>query len=97
MSIAWTAETGPAGWLDLPDDPEAMLDEADRLGWGDGLPFIPPTRARIEWMLAASGIDPDHAAGVISPSGSQVTAAKVAANAVMAGCRPRSSPSSGRP
>lgn len=88
MSTVWTAETGEAGFVDLPDDPEAMLDEADRLGWGDGLPFIPPTRARIEWLLAAAGIDPDHTAGVISPSGSRVTAAKVAANAVMAGCKP---------
>jgi hypothetical protein len=88
VSTVWTAETGAAGWLDLPDDPEAMLDEADRLGWGDGLPFIPPTRARIEWLLAAAGIDPGLSAGVMSPSGSQVTAAKVAANAVMAGCRP---------
>jgi len=30
VSTVWTAETGAAGWLDLPDDPEAMLDEAGR-------------------------------------------------------------------
>jgi hypothetical protein len=88
VSSTWTAETGAAGFIELPDDAEAMLDEADRLGWGDGLPFVPPTRERIEWMLAASGMDPDYEAGRVSPSGSPLTAAKVAANAVMAGCRP---------
>ena len=88
VSSAWMAETGVAGWIDLPDDPEAMLDEAERLGWGDGLPFIPATRERIDRMLLLNDVDPEDALDVMSPSGSQVTAAKVAANAVMAGCRP---------
>ena len=48
MATEWTTDTGAVGWIDLPDDPEAMLDEAERLGWGDGLPFIPATRERIE-------------------------------------------------
>jgi hypothetical protein len=88
VTTAWTTETGVAGWIDLPDDPAAMLDEADRLGWGDGLPFIPPTRERVETMLEASGIDPEEELDAITPSASRVTGAKVAANAVMAGCLP---------
>jgi hypothetical protein len=84
----WTVETGVAGWVDLPEDPAAMLDEADRLGWGDGLPFIPATRERIETMLAACDLDPEQELDPITPSASRATAAKVAANAVMAGCRP---------
>ncbi|ODU04311.1 MAG: hypothetical protein ABS81_10995 [Pseudonocardia sp. SCN 72-86] len=64
-----------------------MLDEAERLGWGDGLPFIPPTRERIERMLEAACIDPEVRLPDITPSESPVTAAKIAANAVMAGCR----------
>jgi hypothetical protein len=65
-----------------------MLDEAERLGWGDGLPFIPPTEQRIRAMLDFSGIDPEEALPNMTPSDSPVSAAKIAANAVMAGCRP---------
>jgi hypothetical protein len=82
------AVAGPGEWVELPDDPEEMVAEAARLGWGDGLPFIPATAERIEAMLAGAGVDAGERLPVIQPSRAEITAADVAVNAVMAGCRP---------
>ena len=35
------------------DDPVAVLDLYESHGWGDGLPLVAPTRARVDDMLAA--------------------------------------------
>jgi hypothetical protein len=75
-------------WVDLPDDPQEMLLEATRLGWGDGLPFIPPTENRIEAMLAGISASADEVLPIIQPSQAAITIADIAVNAVMAGCRP---------
>ena len=57
-------------------------------GWTDGLPIIPPTVGRIDEMLGWSH-HPRHAAlGEVEPLRGLATVEKVAANAVMAGCRP---------
>lgn len=42
------------------DDPQELLAELERRGWGDGLPVIPPTLGRVDAMLGlvdASSID----------------------------------------
>ena len=40
--------------LDLVDaSPEALYDIFEERGWGDGLPLVPPTSARVDAMLAA--------------------------------------------
>ena len=75
-------------WVELPDDPEEMLLEANRRSWGDGLPFIPPTGKRIEAMLRGSAVDPEEPLPIIQPSRSAITATDIAVNAVMAGCQP---------
>ena len=54
--------------------------------WGDGLPLVPPTEARVAAML--DGRDGDEVLGVLPPRRSQVTMGAVAVNAVMAGCPP---------
>ena len=54
-------------WLDLPDDPGEMVLEAARLGWGDGLPFIPPTAERIDAMLAGPALTPGSGCRSSSP------------------------------
>ncbi len=64
------------------DDLEEMFDR----GWTDGLPVIPPTRERVDAMLG--GRDPEHDLGELAPAGSRVTLGRVAACAVLAGCRP---------
>ena len=55
-------------------------------GWSDGLPVVPPTRDRIDRMLAAHGVEPGREIGRVPERKRTVTAELVAANAVMAGC-----------
>jgi len=56
-------------------------------GWTDGLPVVPPTADRVEAMLTAAGLEPQHQLAFIENRQVSVTAEKVAVNAVMAGCR----------
>jgi hypothetical protein len=63
-----------------------------RRGWSDGLPFIPPTRSRVESMLAHGGHDPWRTIGIARPSGRDMTMWSIATNAVMAGCQPEHFP-----
>ncbi len=57
-------------------------------GVTDGLPVVPPTRERVQRMLAATGRGPDELLGEMPPNYGRATVEKVAINAVMAGCRP---------
>ena len=54
----------------------------------DGLPVYPPTREAVDALVAASGRDPSQLLGAIPPRGGAATVEVVAANAVMAGCKP---------
>ena len=77
-------------------DPEALalldgagydeLEEMFDRGWTDGLPVIPPTHSRVDAMLA--GRDPSELLGEMAPAMARVTLERVAACAVLAGCRP---------
>ena len=64
------------------DELEEMFDR----GWTDGLPVIPPTRERVDAMLA--GHDPSELLGEMAPAMARVTLERVAACGVLAGCRP---------
>ena len=66
------------------DDLEIWFDK----GVTDGLPVIPPARARVERMLAASARARDDLVGKVAPNYGRATVEKIAINAVMAGCRP---------
>jgi hypothetical protein len=59
-----------------------------RRGWSDGLPVIPPTVARVREALAFTDRAPTDVLGEVEPLKGLATVEKVAANAVMAGCRP---------
>ncbi|HEX7126076.1 MAG TPA: hypothetical protein VF406_09910 [Thermodesulfobacteriota bacterium] len=72
----------------LPDSLEAIEDYFVEQGWSDGLPIVPPTAERVEAMLAFSPHPPDEVIGLMEPRWGEVTARKLAVNAVMAGCRP---------
>lgn len=61
-------------------------------GWTDGMPIIPPTTDRIQAMIEAVALDPDHEIVFIKERRVSVTAEKVAINAVMAGCKPEYMP-----
>ena len=68
------------------DDPIEQLFER---GVTDGLPAVPPTRERVERMLAgASDRARDELIGTLGPCYGEATVEKVAINAVMAGCAP---------
>ncbi|HYC46815.1 MAG TPA: hypothetical protein VED01_15175 [Burkholderiales bacterium] len=57
-------------------------------GWTDGLPVFPPTRAAVQRMIDAIGRDPREELGTVFPGDGVATIENVAANCVMAGCRP---------
>ena len=56
--------------------------------WGDGLPLVPPTRERVDWMLSGTKRSPEEIIGKVAPKMGMATIEKIAVNAVMAGARP---------
>ena len=74
--------TGPAA--DYERTQSALLEA----GITDGLPAIPPTRDRVDRMLAAARLDAGTVLGVLPPTYVDLTWNDVAINAVMAGCTP---------
>jgi hypothetical protein len=68
------------------------VDEVNALfearGWTDGLPITPPTLARVEAMCASTTRASSEMLGEVEPLRGEATVEKIAANAVMAGCRP---------
>src|SRR5262249_59376565 len=56
-------------------------------GVTDGLPVVPPTRQRVEAMLAATRRKREELLGEMPPNYGRVTVEKAAINAVMAGWR----------
>jgi AhpC/TSA family len=62
------------------------LEEMFERGWTEGLPVIPPTADRVERMLG--GYDGEISLGEVPPAMAEATLRRVAACAVLAGCRP---------
>lgn len=60
--------------------------------WTDGMPIVPPTAARIEQFLRYTDRAPDEVIGVCPPDNREATVWNIAANGVMAGCRPEYMP-----
>lgn len=58
----------------------------------DGLPVIPPTRARVDKFLTYSSRRSDGVVAVLPPKQGKATVEKIAVNAVMAGCLPQFMP-----
>jgi thiol-disulfide isomerase/thioredoxin len=57
-------------------------------GLTDGLPVIPPTPERVKRMLSGTRRDPREVIAALPPNMGPATIEKIAANAVMAGCKP---------
>lgn len=74
------------------DDIDAFYDYASDQGWIDGLPVIPPTRERVERMIAASKRGAQDVVAPIPPNNAPATIEKIAINAVMAGAKPEYMP-----
>jgi hypothetical protein len=77
---------GAAREIELPDAED--LSEYCFREFHDALPVVPPTRDRIERMLGATELDRLEVIGRIPPCYGEATVEKIAANAVMAGCKP---------
>jgi hypothetical protein len=70
------------------DDFEAATELCRERGWGDGLPIVPPTVERVEKMLEYCDRPWDKSIASVPPRNGAATPLRLAANAVMAGCRP---------
>jgi hypothetical protein len=74
--------------VEAEDDFDAVNELYRARGWSDGLPIVPPTVERVERMLAYCDRDWDGTIAKIAPRYGEATPVRLAANAVMAGCRP---------
>lgn len=74
------------------DDVMAFTNFAMQQGWGDGLPLIPPTEARVRELLARNNRYADEVICVLPPANAECTVEKIAINAVMAGAPAESLP-----
>jgi hypothetical protein len=70
------------------DDEFAANELFQREGWTDGLPIVPPTPERVAELLEVAGLSADAVVGTEPVRQRHISAAKVAINAVMAGCLP---------
>jgi hypothetical protein len=61
-------------------------------GWGDGLPLIPPTEARVRAFLGSNNRYADEVICTLPPAEGECTVEKIAINAVMAGAPAESLP-----
>ena len=78
----------PGAAVEAEDDFDAINALYMERGWGDGLPIVPPTAGRVERMLACCDRPWDESIAKIAPRYGEATPVRLAANAVMAGCRP---------
>ncbi len=71
---------------------EGSLDEINRHfaanEWSDGVAIIPPTRSRVAAFLRFTDRAPDEVIAVLPQANLAATPLNIAANGVMAGCRP---------
>ena len=81
-------ETTTVSWNDSLE----AIEKCYELGWTDGLPVVPPTQERVAEFLQRAGRQAGEVVGEIRERRREITAGKVAANAVMAGCLPEHLP-----
>ncbi len=74
--------------IELEDEYEVLQSWFLEQGWGDGLPLVPPTPARVEAMLSSTDLVAGHVVSELPPNYGAATVERVAINAVMAGCLP---------
>ncbi|HEX4894025.1 MAG TPA: hypothetical protein VFV47_12100 [Hyphomicrobiaceae bacterium] len=84
MTDASDSEALDVGELSPDDWNEYAISQ----GWSDGLPLVMPTEAAVEKFVAAAGRVDNSTFQPISPRQVVPTLRSLAANAVMAGCKP---------
>src|SRR5579885_1723534 len=88
-AMSGTAAGAVAGHL--PPDTDLIEWYYER-GWTDGLPVVPPTRGKIDAMVAALGGEPELLECRVPPRYGSLTREVLAVNLVMAGCKPEYAP-----
>jgi hypothetical protein len=73
-------------------DTDAVQEHFREQQWTDGLPIIPPTLERVQAFLRYTNRDPNRTIAVLPQANLAATPWNIAANAVMAGCRPEHMP-----
>jgi hypothetical protein len=73
---------------DLLEAWDRMNGDFLRRGWSDGFPLVAPTSTAVDAMLGGTRRGPADVIATLEPGFGLATVQKVAANAVMAGCRP---------
>lgn len=73
-------------------DPDAVQEFFRQQQWTDGLPIIPPTLERVEAFLHHTDRSPSEPIAILPQANLAAMPWNIAANAVMAGCRPEHMP-----
>jgi hypothetical protein len=71
---------------------EEVNDYFQKQEWNDGLAIIPPTLERVSEFLKFTDLAPDEEVGILPPSNMRAVPLNIAANAIMAGCKPEHMP-----
>ncbi|HZM45887.1 MAG TPA: hypothetical protein VFC14_13710 [Burkholderiales bacterium] len=84
---------GPSKMLEVEGATyEQALDKANSLllarKWGDGLPLLPATKERVDWILKGAALPRTHVLGKFPPLGGVTTVETCAIALAMAGGRP---------
>ena len=91
VEVADTSEPGPRDVI-----VSGGFDEVNRYFYehelSDGLPFVPPTREKVEEFLRHTEREADESLGLVPPDNRAATIWSIAVNGVMAGCRPEYMP-----
>lgn len=83
-----TAAADIAATFEAPDDLDAINRLYRERRWSDGLPVVPPTKARVERMLAHTRRGRHDLIARVAPGFGAATVERIAVNAVLAGCDP---------
>lgn len=78
--------------LEATESIASLVELMYEAGWTDGLPVVPPEETLVARLVDASGRSGDELVAILPPLGGRATVARLAANAVMAGCRPEYMP-----
>lgn len=78
----------PGASFEADDTSEAAFEYCLERGWSDGLPVVLPTAKRVERMLDYCDRPIEQPIAMLAPRYGAATPLRVAANAVMAGCKP---------
>ncbi|MFN9489438.1 MAG: hypothetical protein ACK59Y_06640 [Betaproteobacteria bacterium] len=90
MTVSATPDA--ATMIEAPDDLDAINRLYRERRWGDGLPIMPPTAARVERMLEHTQRGRHALVARVAPAFGAATVERIAVNAVMAGCDPEALP-----